>query len=48
MTRSILAGLLGLLSIAAIGALPLACQSGGIGDPCIPEDEYNATSPASR
>lgn len=42
MTRSILAGLLGLFSIAAIGALPLACQSGGIGDPCIPEDEYNA------
>ena len=42
MTRSILTGLLGLLSIAAVGALPLACQSGGIGDPCIPEDEYNA------
>ena len=42
MTRSILAGLLGLFSIAAIGVLPLACQSGGIGDPCIPEDEYNA------
>jgi hypothetical protein len=42
MTRSILAGLLGILSIAAVGALPLACQSGGIGDPCIPEDEYNA------
>lgn len=42
MTRSILAGLLGLFSIAAIGALPLACQSGGIGDPCIPEDEYDA------
>jgi hypothetical protein len=42
MTRSILAGLLGLFSIAAVGALPLACQSGGIGDPCIPEDEYNA------
>ncbi len=42
MTRSILAGLLGLFSIAAVGALPLACQSGGIGDPCIPEDEYEA------
>src|SRR5689334_9307103 len=42
MTRSILAGLLGLFSIAAVGALPLACQSGGIGDPCIPEDEYSA------
>ncbi len=42
MTRSIFAGLLGLFSIAAVGALPLACQSGGIGDPCIPEDEYSA------
>lgn len=42
MTRSILAGLVGLFSIGAIGALPLACQSGGLGDPCIPEDEYDA------
>ena len=42
MTRSIFAGLLGLFSIAAVGALPLACQSGGIGEPCIPEDEYSA------
>lgn len=42
MTRSIFAGLLGLFSIAAVGALPLACQSGGIGDPCIPEDEYSS------
>jgi hypothetical protein len=38
----IFVGLLGLFSIAAVGALPLACQSGGIGDPCIPEDEYSA------
>ncbi|HSN98344.1 MAG TPA: hypothetical protein VLS89_08600, partial [Candidatus Nanopelagicales bacterium] len=22
-------------------SLPLACQSGGVGDPCIPEDEYD-------
>jgi hypothetical protein len=42
MTRSILAGLLGLFSIGAVGALPLACQSGGIGDPCTPEDEYSS------
>jgi hypothetical protein len=41
MTRSILSGLLGLLSIGAIAGLPLACQSSGVGDPCIPEDEYN-------
>jgi hypothetical protein len=48
MTRSILAGLLGILSIAAVGALPLACQSGGIGDPCTPEDEYNADFPGFK
>lgn len=41
MTRSILCGLLALLSVGALGVLPLACQSGGIGDPCTPEDEYN-------
>lgn len=40
MTRSILAGLLGFVSVTIVGALPLACQSGGVGDPCIPEDEY--------
>jgi hypothetical protein len=41
MTRTILSGILAVLSVAAIGALPLACQSGGVGDPCTPEDEYN-------
>ncbi|EYF07420.1 hypothetical protein [Chondromyces apiculatus] len=41
MTRSILSGLLGLLSVAIVGSLPLACQSGGVGDPCTPEDEYD-------
>src|SRR5262245_32138904 len=34
-------GLFGLLSIAVLAGLPLACQSGGVGDPCTPEDEYN-------
>ena len=29
MIRSILCGLLGLISVATVGALPLACQSGG-------------------
>jgi len=42
MTRSILAGVFGLLSVAAIAAIPTACQSGGVGDPCTPEDEYEA------
>src|SRR6187549_2052480 len=41
MTRSILSGLFGLFSVVAIGSLPAACQSGGVGDPCTPEDEYN-------
>jgi len=48
MTRSILAGLVGILSIAAVGALPLACQSGGIGDSCTPEDEYTADFPGFK
>lgn len=41
MTRSILSGMLGLISVLAVGILPTACQSGGVGDPCVPEDEYN-------
>src|SRR6266571_3397329 len=41
MTRSIVSGLLGLISVVAIGYLPISCASGGVGDPCIPEDEYN-------
>jgi len=40
MTRSILSGMLGVISVLAVGGLPVACQSGGVGDPCIPEDEY--------
>jgi len=32
-----------LLIIAALGGIvSSACQSGGVGDPCIPEDEYRA------
>lgn len=41
MTRSFLSILLGALGVVATAALPLACQSGGVGDPCTPEDEYN-------
>jgi hypothetical protein len=41
MTRSIVSGLLGLLSVIVLGSLPVACQSGGVGDPCTPEDEYD-------
>lgn len=41
MTRSILSGVFALAGILAIGLVPTACQSGGVGDPCIPEDEYD-------
>jgi hypothetical protein len=30
-----------LLVTSLLGLLPLACQPGGVGDPCTPEDEYN-------
>jgi hypothetical protein len=30
-----------LLGTALLGFLPLACQPGGVGDPCTPEDEYD-------
>jgi hypothetical protein len=39
MTRSILCGLLAVLSVGALGVVPLACQSGGV----TPEDEYDPT-----
>ena len=48
MTRSILCGLLALVSVGALGVLPLACQSGGVGDPCTPEDEYNTLFPGFK
>jgi hypothetical protein len=41
MTRTILSALLAVISVAAIGLTPIACQSGGVGDPCTPEDEYD-------
>jgi hypothetical protein len=41
MTRTILSGVFAVLGVCAVGFLPTSCQSGGIGDPCTPEDEYN-------
>src|SRR5690349_3864783 len=38
--RRILQGVLAVGAIGALGVSPSSCQSGGIGDPCIPEDEY--------
>jgi len=34
-----------LLATAMLSLFPLACQPGGVGDPCTPEDEYNPTFP---
>lgn len=34
-----------LFATALLGILPLACKSGGVGDPCVPEDEYNVAFP---
>src|SRR5262245_31270435 len=42
MIRPILTGLLGVLSVVSVATIPLACQGGGVGDPCTPEDEYGA------
>jgi hypothetical protein len=34
-----------LLATALLGLFPLACQPGGVGDPCTPEDEYGVAFP---
>jgi hypothetical protein len=34
-----------LLATALLGLFPLACQPGGVGDPCTPEDEYGPLFP---
>src|SRR5262245_34116485 len=43
MTRAFDSGFLGLLGVALVVILPVACQSGGVGDPCIPEEEFDPT-----
>ena len=46
MTRSsLLYGLFGLVGVGLLGLAPLACSVGGVGDPCIPEDEYDPQFP---
>jgi hypothetical protein len=40
MLRALRSGLLACLVVAAMASLPAACQSGGVGDPCTPEEEY--------
>jgi hypothetical protein len=39
--RKVLFGALAVASVSALALIPVACQSGGVGDPCTPEDEYN-------
>ena len=34
-----------LFATALLGLFPLACQPGGVGDPCTPEDEYTPDFP---
>lgn len=29
-----------LFAVASFGLFPLGCETGGVGDPCVPEDEY--------
>lgn len=41
MNRSFVYGLVGLIGVAAVGTIPLACRAGGVGVPCIPEDEFS-------
>lgn len=30
-----------MLAVVSLGLIAMGCESGGVGDPCIPEDEYN-------
>ncbi len=49
MTRSsLLYGLFGLVGVGLLGVAPLACSVGGVGDPCIPEDEYDPQFPGFK
>lgn len=41
MTRRILKSVFAVVSVVGLGLVP-SCQTGGIGDPCTPEDEFNA------
>jgi hypothetical protein len=42
MLHSLRSHLLALVAVAAVAALPVACTSGGVGDPCTPDEEYDA------
>lgn len=38
--RGVLSGVVAVVAVSAAAVVPSSCQTGGIGDPCIPEDEY--------
>lgn len=48
MNRSFLYGFVGLVGVAAMGLVPLACQAGAVGQPCTPEDEYSFRFPGFK
>ncbi len=41
--RGVVHGLFAIACIAGAATVPSSCQTGGIGDPCVPEDEYDGT-----
>lgn len=43
MTRNVLRGLAAVGFVSTVAIFPSSCQTGGIGDPCTPEDEYRGT-----
>ena len=40
MIRSIRESLIAFMSVVIAACIALGCESGGVGDPCVPEDEY--------
>lgn len=48
MNRSFLYGLVGLVGVAGVALVPVACTAGGVGVPCIPEDEYSFRFPGFK
>lgn len=41
MIRRVVTAVVGLVGVGVLAVIPVACQAGGIGDPCVPEDEFN-------
>jgi hypothetical protein len=42
MSSILASGLAGFAAVVTLAVIPLACQSGGVGDPCTPDEEYGA------